>query len=145
MIEISFDKCHYYIDGSVKCSLQIESVIDEDKYKVIDFMKLRVGSHSGVWHKNINMLHIESVFLEDSNVFCRSFLNSKQLKDPECSDIISRFVVQKVLEEFDVVTLPYVDSDKNFKRKLKLEVTERLVVPMQREVYVNTEKIICYE
>ena len=139
--QIGFERCFLYQDNKIGCDLEIDSVVDQDTYKVLDFMKVRVGSYDGFKHLECKEFFVDNVIVDGPDVISVSYLNSEQLKDFEYSDTMSRFVVEKKLRERDLFELPHVDKEKRFKRSLKVEVVERVVIPMEIVYYKDTEKV----
>ena len=141
-LDIRFDKCYVYQDNKINCDLEIDYILNRDRYKVLDFMKIRMGSHSGFAHLNGGRHFVEDIYLEDSDIICVSYLSNVQINDFEYSDTMARFVTQKVLEEFKAITLPFVDKEQKFRRKLKLEVIKREVLPLETIYYKDASGVI---
>ncbi len=138
--DVVFERCYLYQDRLIKSDLEVDSTFKSDMYKVMDFMKIRVGTNKGQ-HIVKGTGFIDRFVLFGSDLISVSYLTSSQLMDFDYSDTIVRFTAQKQLPDSGLIVLPYVDKEKKFKRKLNLEVIRREVVPLQTTIYKDTKRI----
>tara|TARA_B100001094_G_C17930131_1_gene670319 strand:+ start:76 stop:813 length:738 start_codon:yes stop_codon:yes gene_type:complete len=141
VVTVGFNKCFLYQDRHIKSDLTIKDTLNIGLHKVLDYMKIRVGTHLGLDKVSCTGSFLDSVVLEGSSVIGVSYLSGPQLLDFNYSDTITRFTTQKLLQGSGLIALPYVDRDKKFKRKLSLEVLKRDVIPMQLTTYIDTDKV----
>ena len=138
---LEFNRCRFYQDEIVKCDFEFEPTSNRVKYKVLDFMIIKTGTHKGVRRVACDIGHVKDIVLDGSEVIAVSELSEDQINNFDYSDTISRFITQKALEQAGLVTMPFVDKDKKFKRKLLLEVTKRDVIPLGKITYKDTGKV----
>jgi hypothetical protein len=144
--EISFQKCHLFPDQKIKTELEVVSVMDQDLYRIIDFMRLKFCDAS-----NLDPVSPEESFISriestsKKELYSVSFLTREQLTDFDYSDTMVRFITQKVLLEQDGLHRPLIHRGGTSRRVPKLEVTERVVIPMEETVYKGSSKIKFYD
>jgi len=133
-------------DSTIKSELEILSTDQRDSYKIIDFMRLKFCSVSNlvpIFPKESFISRIESTGKKE--LYSVSHLTREQLTDFNYSDTMVRFIVQKLLAEREDIHRPLIHKGGSVRRIPKLEVTERVVVPLEEVQYKSTEKIKFYD
>lgn len=144
--KIGFQKCHLFPDYRIKAELEVASIIDQDLYRIVDFMRLKFCDASNlepVFPKGSFISRIESTSKKE--LYSVSFLTKEQLTDFDYSDTMVRFITQKVLLEQGGLYRPLIHKDGTSRRVPKLEVTERVVIPMEETEYKGNNKIKFYD
>ena len=144
--DIEYKKCHLFPDSAIKTGLEIVRTDNENQYKIIDFMRLKFCDASNlvpVLPKDTFISLIESTGKKE--LYSLSYLKKEQLTDFDYSDTMVRFIVQKLLLNNEGVHRPLIHKGSEARRIPKLEVTERLVIPMEEVVYGSTKKIKFYD
>ena len=145
-INIQFKKCHLFPHSVVKTDLETSRIEHENCYKIVDFMRLKFCDASNlvsIFPKEGFISRIESIGKKE--MYAVSYLQKEQLTNFDYSDTMVRFMVQKMIENNDGVHRPLVSKDREVRRKPKLEVTERKVLPMEEVVYENSKRVKFYD
>ena len=145
-VEIEFQKCHVFPHTMIKPDLEIESTIDQDSYKIIDFMRLKFCDASNlvtIFPKDNFISKIESTGKKE--LYSVSYLTKQQLTKFDFSDTMVRFIVQKLLVDRKDIHRPLIHKNGKVRRIPKLEVLERLVFPMEEIQYKSTKRIKFYD
>lgn len=143
--QIQFNKCHLFPDSIIKTDLQIVKTKYQNCYKIIDFMRLKFCDASNlvsISPKDSFISRIESTGKKE--IYSLSCLKKEQLTNFDYSDTMVRFIVQKLLLDDDSIHRPLIHKGSTARRIPKLEVTERLVLPLEEVVYRSTKKIKFY-
>lgn len=145
-MDIQFRKCHVFPHESIKTDLEVSLIEAEDSYKIIDFMRLKFCDASNlvsIFPKDSFISRIEATGKKE--IYAVSFLNKDQLTDFDYSDTMVRFIAQKLLVEQEGLHRPFIHKGGSVKRIPKLQVTGRMVVPLEETVYESTKKIKFYD
>ena len=140
--DIKFTKCHLFSDPIVKNDLEVDSVENEDAYKIIDFMRLKFCDAS-----NLDPILVRDSFISKicstgkKEVFAVSLLSKEDLTNFDYSDTMVKFITQKTLESAIGVHRPLIHKDSASRRIPKLEVTKRTVTPLREVVYKSTRRV----
>jgi len=144
-IDVQFSKCHLFPDPIINNELEIMSVENENMYKILDFMRLKfcdASNLSPIFPRETFISTIEA--LSKKEMYALSYLTKEQLTNFEYSDTISRFIVEKELQHRVDLHRPLITKSGTARRKPKLEVTERFVLPMRELIYKSTKKVKYY-
>ncbi len=145
-LKVRYNKCHFFPGGNVRADLSVRKIVDADKFKIIDFMRLKFCDASKlvtVRPKGQSILKIESTSKRD--IYAILSLKREQLTDFDYSDTMVRFYVQKVLLEAQGLVRPLIRKGSESRRVPKLEVLERKVVPLEETVYRSTRSVKYYD
>ena len=145
-LEIEFNKCHIFPDDAIKPDLEIVSTVGQNSYKIIDFMRLKFCDASNLvsfFPSDTFISRIESTGKKD--LYSVSYLTKEQLTDFDYSDTMVKFIVQKLLVEREDIHRPLIHKGSESRRIPKLEVLDRVVVPMMEIIYKSTKKIKFYD
>ena len=144
--DVEFSKCHFFADSIVKNELEIISIENEIKYKIIDFMRLKFCDASNLVSISVKDSFISKIYPISKKELCAvSFLDKDNLTDFNYSDTMVRFTTQKILESDPRLHRPLIHKTGTSRRIPKLEVVERVVVPLKEVVYKSTKKVKFYD
>jgi len=143
---IEFKKCHLFSCPNLKTNLPAVRVDNEDLYRVLDFMRLKICNVS-----NIDTIFPKDTFIDKIECFGKkevvavSTLSREQLTTFDYSDTIVRFISQKVLLSNHGLHRPLISKDSERRRNPTLTVLERKVVPISETVYRSSRKVKYYD
>ncbi len=144
--QIEFKRCHMFPHSAVKTDLDITRTEHEDQYKIVDFMRLKFCDASNlvpIFPKEGFISRIESIGKKD--VFSLCYLSKEQLTNFDYSDTMVRFMVEKLFQDNEGVYKPLVSKDRSSRRKPKLEVLDRKVLPIEEIIYKSTKRVRFYD
>ena len=143
---IQFKKCHLFSCPNLKTDLSVVRVDNDDFFKVLDFMRLKICNVS-----NIDTIFPKDTFIDKIECFGKkevvavSTLSREQLTTFDYSDTIVRFITQKVLLSSDGLHRPLISKDSERRRNPILTVLERRVTPISETVYRSSKKVKYYD
>jgi len=143
---IQFKKCHLFSCPDLKTDLPIVRIDNDDLYRVLDFMRLKICNAS-----NIDTIFPKDTFIDKIECFGKkevvavSTLSKEQLTTFDYSDTIVRFITQKVLLSSNGLHRPLISKDSERRRNPILTVLERSVVPISETVYRSSRKVKYYD
>ncbi len=145
-VEIQYVKCHLFPEPSVKSGLEIVKVLDDNIYKIIDFMRLKFCDASNLVSFSVKDSFISTISsVTKKEIYAVSYLKREDLTNFEYSDTMVRFATQKMLMEQDSLHRPLIHKGGTSRRVPKLAVTERVVVPMREVQYKSDKKVKFYD
>ena len=145
-VSVQFKKCHIFPDSVIKTDLKQSAILNQNLYRIVDFMRLKFCDASNldpIFPKGSFISRIESTGKKE--MYAVSYLTKEQLTNFDYSDTMVRFITQKLLVDREGVHRPLIHKGGHVRRIPKLEVTDRVVVPMEETVYSSTKKIKFYD
>ena len=144
--DLCFEKCHIFPGKEIKIDLDVKQYLDENKFKIIDFMRLKFCDASKlgcILLKSHKIFKIQSIGKKE--IYAVSFLEKEDLTNFDYSDTMVRFIVEKTLLENKNLHRPLIRQDSDSRRIPKLEVVERRVIPLKETVYKSTKRTKYYD